>query len=870
MKVQLKDYQVNAVDQLLKHLETATRIWEERGEMSAISLSAVTGSGKTVIAAAVLEALFHGSSKYVPATAKKPVLLWLSDSPSLNQQTYHRLDQVASSDVLKSQSMEIIDSNITKFEKLEPKKVYFLNIQKLRSGGRISGKQESNSENFEILDDYQTTTIWNILKNTLEDKDLILYFVLDEAHRGMNGKPLSENDKSTVRNLIDGQIRGGVTVPAMPIVLGISATSERFIESMTNSDRNYRPNVEIPISDVRVSGLVKETLNIEVPRRVGKGALIAFIERGAKKYSSIYDAWQAYCLSETELSEHEVVRPLMILQVPNDPDNSDVGKWVDAIVKKCGGRIRSENIFNVLGDQRSEIYGNFHVEYIPPERVQESSHVRLLIAKDAISTGWDCPRAEVMVSLRPARDKTYITQLIGRMMRTPLARSILEHGRLNEVDCILPRFNPDTVNEVVKGLGGGDTNEEGLLRNILTNPILLERNHQVPEEVWNELEEKITYELSKGSNDPVSRLKDMAHLLSEHKIVDSARNLASQKIYSMLDRVKVDYQDEFAEARKKIQNIEATSITVFDGKDIIESDFVLDTNDAHIMEHFRFAKSVLTPSIALGYVNHIASKSNGKDYETDLVDARIDVSAIARIENVEKLLHTEVENILGGWISNNDYQVQIRDLPRSVQQEFLEIEHTGSAAIEKTIIPPTSFSQYTSIRRSNGKLDSVPTYKYHIYSDSKGNFPVDLNNLEKRVIMHELNRTSTVAWYRNVPKGSLSSLGAVYVYEDVERIVRPDFIIFSRNRSGRVVSSIVDPHGAHLSDSLPKLIGMAKYAEKHHGSFSRIQCVVQLSKSKDNIVCLDMKDARTRQVVKSSKSLQDIFNKKKIVRNYFS
>ena len=54
-----------------------------------------------------------------------------------------------------------------------------------------------------------------------------------------------------------------------------------------------------------------------------------------------------------------------------------------------------------------------------PQRVQDQAHVRVLIAKDAISTGWDCPRAEVLVSFRPARDNTHITQLLGRMVRNP-------------------------------------------------------------------------------------------------------------------------------------------------------------------------------------------------------------------------------------------------------------------------------------------------------------------------------------------------------------------------------------------------------------------------------------------------------------------
>ena len=53
------------------------------------------------------------------------------------------------------------------------------------------------------------------------------------------------------------------------------------------------------------------------------------------------------------------------------------------------------------------------VPYISPERVQDASYIRVLLAKDAISTGWDCPRAEVMVSFRSAKDETHITQSVS-------------------------------------------------------------------------------------------------------------------------------------------------------------------------------------------------------------------------------------------------------------------------------------------------------------------------------------------------------------------------------------------------------------------------------------------------------------------------
>jgi type III restriction enzyme len=58
VRFSLKDYQVDAVADILKNLRRAHRDFHEHDEPSAFSLTATTGAGKTVMAAAVIEALF--------------------------------------------------------------------------------------------------------------------------------------------------------------------------------------------------------------------------------------------------------------------------------------------------------------------------------------------------------------------------------------------------------------------------------------------------------------------------------------------------------------------------------------------------------------------------------------------------------------------------------------------------------------------------------------------------------------------------------------------------------------------------------------------------------------------------------------------
>src|SRR5205807_5351655 len=125
-----------------------------------------------------------------------------------------------------------------------------------------------------------------------------------------------------------------------------------------------------------------------------------------------------------------------------------------ATIRDAWPDLPHDAIAHVFGEHTPFELGGDVIPYVSPETVQDRSHVRVLLAKDAISTGWDCPRAEVLVSFRPAADRTHITQLLGRMVRSPLARRVPGDERLNAVDCILPFFDRTTAVKVVRFLTG--------------------------------------------------------------------------------------------------------------------------------------------------------------------------------------------------------------------------------------------------------------------------------------------------------------------------------------------------------------------------------------------------------------------------------
>src|SRR5690625_6461878 len=116
MKFTLKDYQEEAVQDVLINLSKASRRWREDGDKHAFSLTATTGAGKTVMAAAVFEALFHGDDDFDFEADPGAVVIWFSDDPALNEQTRFRLQEA--SDRLNHTDLVVVQNtfNREKFE----------------------------------------------------------------------------------------------------------------------------------------------------------------------------------------------------------------------------------------------------------------------------------------------------------------------------------------------------------------------------------------------------------------------------------------------------------------------------------------------------------------------------------------------------------------------------------------------------------------------------------------------------------------------------------------------------------------------------------------------------------------------------------
>ncbi len=833
MRFTLKDYQADAVGDTLRELASARDFYRSASKrVSSVALTATTGAGKTVMAAAVIEAMFWGSDDFDVVPDEGAVVLWFSDDPALNQQTRHRLEQA--SDRLRNRLVTV--EHPFRYPKLLPGHVYFLNTSKLsRNSLLVRGHDDSNTlDGIQSHPDTVPFTFWDTLRSTIEDDDLTLYMVLDEAHRGMGKRP--SDTPTIVKRLINGHSG----VPPVPIVWGISATVQRFEAAMTEaevqSNRVHLGTVQVDPVRIQESGLLKDDIVLDFPAETGDFNTV-LLRRGVRKVKALSDAWAAYAAEQGA----EPIKPLMVLQVPNKPASDEVASAID-VIRDEWPELESDAIAHVFGDHTAQTFGIHSVPYISPERVQDASYIRVLLAKDAISTGWDCPRAEVMVSFRPAKDETHITQLLGRMIRTPLARRVEGDDLLNSVECILPKFSKATASLVLEKImgndlaGGGDTGQR-----VLVDPQLMTPNDAVPDEVSEMFQSLPAETLPRKHANPIKRVTSLAHALAADGLVPDAGKIAHGRLHGVLNGLAAQYAKDLAKAREDVLTVAGGTVRgqARHGMRRDES-WTEAADDRAIQDSYRSGARTITPDVARSYIEHLTADADDED---DFRDAYVRVAALAMLTQTRAKLDEEADAISKEWL--DEHRVAIKGLPESRQSLYAEIIAMSTDPQLISMALPKNRQEET--KRSVGDSEQLLERRaLHLLSDEEGMFPVGkLNPDEIEVLDTEMARPGALAWYRN-PTGGRDSMSIAYRDSHGEwRTLRPDFLFFVDTEDG-VRASIVDPHGHWLPDAAWKLHGMARFAEVYGDRFHRIEAISRID---GKLRVLDFKLAEVRAKV---------------------
>lgn len=365
----LKDFQEKAVKSLLNHtfetINTApTQI--------PILLEAPTGSGKTVMMASYLERIVE-ELPLQPGLHNNVAFIWFAPN-TLHIQSFISLQKLYSD----TKKLNCIDlSDLSGNPVLNPKDLLFVNWSSVDGMKKIWRKENESNTNLETL-----------IENT-KSNGTQLILVIDEAHLSA----FTGTQAISVRRLINAKIE--VLVTATP--------RQRPQRSIFISRQEV-------IKEQMIKKGVRLNIGLDPAQQNGENVHIHLLRKAFQKKRELEALYNA------ELGENHI-NPLLLIQLPSETESlSDEDKSIrDTLV----------SLLNMEFDISTN-NGRLAI-WLSGERdkdgLEEPNGLHdVLIFKQAIAQGWDCPRAAILVSYRNVRSPDFGIQTVGRILRMPHRR----------------------------------------------------------------------------------------------------------------------------------------------------------------------------------------------------------------------------------------------------------------------------------------------------------------------------------------------------------------------------------------------------------------------------------------------------------------
>ena len=373
----LLDFQEKAVNQLQAHVISAI---EEHRKQTPVLLKAPTGAGKTVMAAALIERVVDQAHLH-PGLDSNMAFIWFAPN-TLHVQSYDSLN------LLYEEQRRLNCINLSELSAnpvLNPGDLLFANWSSLSSATNIWRKENESNTNLESL-----------IENT-RNNDTKIILVIDEAHLSA----FTGAQAKAVRELI-----------AADVEILITATPSHI------PDRNVVVSRKDVIEQELIKKSVRLNIGLDPSQQNGDNVHVHLLRKAFEKKVELQK------LYDEELGAG-VVNPLILIQLPSDSTAlSDEDKSIREILE---GILASDYQIS-SNNGRLAIWLSGEKDKDGLEDLNGLQDV--LIFKQAIAQGWDCPRASILVSYRNVRSEDFGIQTVGRILRMP-HRKHYHHDDLN-------------------------------------------------------------------------------------------------------------------------------------------------------------------------------------------------------------------------------------------------------------------------------------------------------------------------------------------------------------------------------------------------------------------------------------------------------
>ena len=368
-------FQQNAVEELTTQFKA---IWYANNDYKhEIVFKSPTGSGKTFMVSNFINGL-HTQ----PDWNEDVAFVWITFSDDLAMQSKEKFYEYFHPNI-GNQLLTIQDFNQGVLKRND---ILFLNWQKLvskKAADRVLRRPDDA-----LMYKEQGFYFEDVVERTHADGRQIV-MIIDESHK----------------NVTDAAIRDVINPLNPKIILKVSATPES--EPTISDIRHNRAGfVEVEREDVVAAGLIKEEIisqteeDLNVFENIDHDYLL--LDLAMEKRAELKAEWERIGQS---------INPLVLIQLPDD----------DKKTKDIGVKLKEEIVTEYLlkkGVPASHIAKWFdnkkeNIEYI----ADGNNPVEYMLFKYAAGTGWDCPRAHILVMYREVKSDTFRTQTLGRILR---------------------------------------------------------------------------------------------------------------------------------------------------------------------------------------------------------------------------------------------------------------------------------------------------------------------------------------------------------------------------------------------------------------------------------------------------------------------
>lgn len=397
----LKPFQVNALESLTDEF---LHKWKKESKQT-IRFQAPTGSGKTVMMAQFVKEIVNDPR----LTEANTAFLWVSIGGSkdgdLASQSRKKFEQYYDGNT----AIDITGlDDLDRDKLLEQNEILFFNWSKIKTANKAGRKLRREGE---------TEITWDgMLERTkLEDRNIVL--IIDEAHRE-TGTLLAEEE--------------------------IKQIDPRIVLKVTATHDSEDVDVNIEYEEVVNAGLIKEGILSQTQedfKDKGEQDLDRHVlDLALKKREELASLYKKNNID---------VRPLLMIQLPNDEKkDQEETKHKDTVLGYLKEQKIDENKIAIWLDKEKKNLENI---------TKNDNAVEVLLFKQAPATGWDCPRAQVMLMYRETKSPVFQVQLLGRILRMPEAKKYLD-STLNH-SYLYTTYTKNEIIESYKNFEGIGPNE---------------------------------------------------------------------------------------------------------------------------------------------------------------------------------------------------------------------------------------------------------------------------------------------------------------------------------------------------------------------------------------------------------------------------